>query len=160
MVKSEDPSQKLDELVIYRDMPSPSLGFVASIPAASLAPGLLFLFLGAHTLAFALMLTMVPVTLVVLHAALSTEYSMTRSTIEMKAGPFLKAKMPLAEIHSITRVQRMSRLLGRGMIKGGVCSRGFANRYTEGLRLDTTGGPVLVSPSDNTAFISAWRKNA
>ncbi len=146
---------------MYEDRPRPSGAYVT-------ANVLLILFVAAHPVAFLFIFgpglgiyVIIPLVLslclyigLVIHAAYRTEYRIANGMLEMKTGIMLREGLSLGEIRCAKRVEFMRRISGRGSRKGEYCTRGFCNRFKNGVCMSTTNGDVFVSPTDIERFIA------
>ena len=82
-----------------------------------------------------------------IHAAYNTTYTINNNILEMKCGFVIKGKIEIDRITDIKNSRFNIRMLG---ISYG--EKGYCNRFTDGLILNTIKGKIYLSPSDNERF--------
>lgn len=138
---------------LLTDSPSPGIGYLlfiilvfggvlAAVAAGDgSAPG-------ERVAQFGVGLLMAGLFVLMLHAALRTSYRVEGSLLHMRSGVF-RSTVDLRSVRGIERCGFNQRTLGWSM--GG--SRGFCNRFTNGVRMRSGGDYVFISPSDPEQFV-------
>jgi len=85
--------------------------------------------------------------LVFLYSGFTTEYSLDSNTLFMRSGFLAKARVDLSDITEIQRVPTNWQGLGWALNKSG-----YANRFSNGLRLTTDKAAIYLTPSDPSLF--------
>lgn len=89
---------------------------------------------------------------VVLDAAFRTSYHLEGRVLTMKCGLFDRT-LDLTQVREMSRCGTIWRVLGRGF-----ASRGYANRFVNGIRLDTTDREkIYLSPTNPQLFLEHVR---
>lgn len=137
----------------YVDRPRPGIGYLmfASVPTVGPLIALPFLSSSDYVPFFVLYSLWFSVWFVPLCATVNTKYLLGLTELKVRSGVFRKA-IPMGEIHGVERTRFNQRTQGWG---SGV--RGYCNRLSNGIRLDTSMGYICLSPTDPETFVSMLR---
>jgi hypothetical protein len=140
----------------FEDKPPPGRGYLLlihllnTIPLITIVSVLLFATERNAIVWFTLghgLLIMGLIYWMLLHAAYNTSYKLDGIKLEARSGIF-KTVLRASQIGEVTRVKNISRVLGWG-----IGSRGFCNRFRDGVLLNTGKEKIFISPSHPDLFI-------